>query len=120
MPRPGALRKAVLINLYKTEHQIVPPSPQEAWATLQGVAVSAASGAYRPTALHECVSKAVSLLGGTAALGLHTNGDRNSFIEVYSKVLEEWENQLSQIDRNKTTGKDLQEQNDRKKTRPSK
>jgi len=121
MPRPGAVRKMVFLEKNKTSGNDVPPSPQEAWAILQGVAVSAANGAYQPLCLHACVSEALALLGGTAAFSsLHTNGDRNSFIEVYNKVVSAWENELAKIDRNKTTGQILQEENDRKKTRPTK
>ena len=121
MPRPGALRKAVLKAQYTSSGDTYPPSSQEAWATLQAAAVSASNGSYTPLCLHACVSEALALLGGTAAFSsLQTNGDRNSFTEVYNKVVSEWENNLTKVDWNKTTGINLQEENDRKKTRPTK
>lgn len=83
MPRPGVVRRA-LLSLNTTNP---PPSAGEAWANLQQVAAAAASGEYIQVSLHECVSEAVSLLGGTAALALHTNGDRNSFVEEYNLIV---------------------------------
>ena len=80
MPRPGVVRRA-LLSLNTTNPS---PSAGEAWATLQQVAAAAARGEYFQVSLHECVSEAVALLGGTAALALHTNGDRNSFTEIYN------------------------------------
>jgi len=80
MPRPGVVRRAIL-SLNTTNP---PPSAGEAWAILQKVAASTARGEYIQVSLHECISEAVALLGGTAALALHTNGDRNSFTEIYN------------------------------------
>lgn len=98
MPRPGGLRKLVLLDQYKSCDSYA-PSSQEAWATLQAVAVSASNGSYSPLSLHACVSEALALLGGTAAFSrLQTNGDRNSFTEAYNKVVSEWENELVTID----------------------
>ena len=80
MPRPGVVRRA-LLSLNTTNPS---PSAGEAWATLQQVAAAAARGEYIQVSLHECVSEAVALLGGTAALALHTNGDWNSLPEEYN------------------------------------
>lgn len=91
MPRPGVVR-SLLVSRNMTNP---PPSAQEAWATLQGVAVAAAKGEYIQVSLHECVSEAVRLMGGTQALHLQTNGDRNSFTELYNQIVATWTNELA-------------------------
>ena len=106
MPRPGVVRRA-LLSLNTTNP---PPSAGEAWANLQQVAASTARGEYIQVSLHECVSEAVSLLGGTAALGLYTNGDRNSFTEVYNQVVSSWEYELAKLPSNETTRSKLPEE----------
>ena len=106
MPRPGVVRRA-LLSLNTTNPS---PSAGEAWATLQQVAAAAARGEYIQVSLHECVSEAVALLGGTAALALHTNGDRNSFTEVYNQVVSSWENELAKLPSNETTRSKLPEE----------
>lgn len=107
MPRPGAIRRETLCR-YNSAGRA--PSAQEAWATLQKVAAAAARGEYIQVSLHECLSEAITLLGGTPALALHTNGDRNSFTEVYNQVVSAWENELAKLNRNENTGKKLPEQ----------
>lgn len=107
MPRPGAIRRETIC---RNNPAGAPPSPQEAWATLQQVAAATARGEYAPVSLHECLSEAINLLGGTHALALHTNGDRNSFLEVYNQVISSWENELAKLDRNKTTRQKLPEE----------
>lgn len=104
MPRPGSIRKLTILR-YSSVSQ--PPSAQEAWATLQKLGVASAKGEYLQVSLHECVSQAISLLGGTAALGLYTNGDRTSFTELYNTVVDTWSNELAKLDQNKTTGQKL-------------
>lgn len=112
MPRPGALRKHVLLLPYRNTKD-APASAQEAWAIVQKMGAAAARGEYSHTSLHPCLQKSIALLGGTTALGLHTNGDRNSFIEVYNQVVTSWENELSHLTSNKSTGKKQPEENDR-------
>jgi hypothetical protein len=104
MPRPGALRKYVVLQDQNKQYGLA-PQPAEAWATLQAIGGASARGEYVQVHLHPCVQKAVALLGGTAALALHTNGDRNSFTEVYKEVLEAWEIELAQLPSNETSGK---------------
>lgn len=103
MPRPGALRRHVFHQGQNNQSSLA-PQPAEAWATLQAVAVASARGEYLQVQLHPCVQKAVALLGGTAALGLHTNGDRNSFTELYKEVVDTWEIELAQLTSNETSG----------------
>ncbi len=107
MPRPGVVRRVLLSQ--STPNPA--PSAGEAWATLQRVAAAAARGEYIQVSLHDCVSEAVALLGGTAALALHTNGDRNSFTEVYNQVVSSWENELAKLPSNETTRSKLPEEN---------
>lgn len=113
MPRPGALRKAVVLYSYQYNQDGLPPSAQEAWATVQKMGAAAARGEYIHMPIHSCLQKSLALLGGTSALGLHTNGDRNSFIEVYNQVVASWENELSHLPSNKSTGTKQPEENDR-------
>jgi len=101
MPRPGAIRRETLCRY--TPNAAAAPSAQEAWATLQQVAVGSANGEYIQVSLHECVSEAITILGGTHALALHTNGDRNSFIEVYNQVVDAWQNKLAKLNPTETT-----------------
>ena len=112
MPRPGVLRKHVVLNPYRNTPD-EPSSSQEAWATVQKMGAAAARGEYIHMPIHFCLQKSLALLGGTSALGLHTNGDRNSFIEVYNQVVTSWENELSHLPSNKSTGKKQPEENDR-------
>lgn len=100
MPRPGALRK--LVTCQNSEYS-QPPSPQEAWATIQRLGEASAKGEYLQVSLHACVSEAIRLLGGTSALALHTNGDRNSFTELYTRVVTSWENELAKLPSKEST-----------------
>lgn len=113
MPRPGALRKHVVRHSSQYSQDGPPLLPQEAWAVVQKMGAAAARGEYIHMPIHSCLQKSLALLGGTSALGLHTNGDRNSFIEVYNQVVTSWENELSHLPSNKSTGKKQPEENDR-------
>jgi hypothetical protein len=113
MPRPGALRKHVVLAQVRNTKEHLPSSAQEAWATVQKMGAAAARGEYIHTPIHSCLQKSLALLGGTSALALHTNGDRNSFIEVYNQVVTLWENELSHLTSNKLTGTKQPEENDR-------
>jgi hypothetical protein len=94
MPRPGTVARAAHLLESSKGGTGAAPSWMEAWAILQKMAAGAYSGATTPESLHVCLSRTITLLGGTAALGLHTNGDRNSFAEVYRDVVKEWENDI--------------------------
>lgn len=91
MPRPGAIRRLVKID----NTSDVPPSPLEAWNTLRELAETAHSGIYSPVpeSVHVCVRKAISSVGGTAGFALHTNGDRELFLEAYARVVQVWEDE---------------------------
>lgn len=90
MPRPGAVRRLVIEKL--TE-MVPPPSTLEAWQQLRAMAEAAHNGAYAPPQIHPCLAAALQKLGGSAALALHTNGDREAFGQIYEKVVLDWERQ---------------------------
>lgn len=90
MPRPGAVRRLVIEKLVQLPS---PPSTLEAWQQLRVMAESAHSGAFSPPQLHSCLHQALQKLGGSAALSLHTNGDREAFGQIYEKIVLDWERQ---------------------------
>lgn len=85
MPRVGTVRRRVLAKKFGA-----PPEPIIAWQQMRAAAESIGSG-VESVQLHELVRVAISKLGGTGALGLHTNGDREAFFTVYRSVVAEWE-----------------------------
>lgn len=82
MPRPSEIRRFVLRD------RLSAPPPLEAWLQFQAVQKSVASGTgwVEP---HECVVATMRRIGGGS--GLHTNGDREMFVEVYRSVVAEFE-----------------------------
>lgn len=90
MPRPGAVRRLVIEGLLE---YAPPPSTLEAWQQLRAMSESAHNGAYSAPEIHPCFGAALQKLGGSAALGLHTNGDREAFGQIYEKVVLDWERQ---------------------------
>jgi len=87
MPRPGEVRRRAINRI----HGISVPSAMEAWQQFREAADASASGTYAGKPLHELVSTTIKSLGGTRAYGLHTNGDREQFIDAYNKNLSEYE-----------------------------
>lgn len=89
MPRPGAIRRLIKIDSMDDR----PPSPLEAWNTLRELAETSQSGIYSPVpeSVHACVRQAIASVGGTAGFALHTNGDRDYFIEAFMRIVQEWE-----------------------------
>jgi hypothetical protein len=85
MPNPGAVRRHSILS-----SQSASPSALEAWASFQSVAQAASNGQYVEVDLHPCTKEVIRRLGGTASYSMHTNGDRQAFIEVYNTVAEEW------------------------------
>lgn len=79
-PRPGELRRRVLIGKI--------PSAMEAWAELQS-AREAVYGGQMATPMSEATTVVVKKLGDQAR-GMHTNGDRDKFIEMFDTVIREW------------------------------
>lgn len=82
LPKPGDIRRRVLAPSEGA------PAPLEAWLQLQSLLKSATSGTAA-TAIHPLVAATLKRLGG--GYGLHTNGDRDAFCQVYEKVVAEHE-----------------------------
>lgn len=85
MPRPGTVRRRVL-----AEKLGAPPEPIIAWQQMREAADSIGSG-VDSFQVHDLVRVAIGRLGGTSALSMHTNGDREAFFTVYRSVVAEWE-----------------------------
>lgn len=94
MPRPGGVAVKTVLYRYTQEGGACPPSPEEAWTLLVQTGEAAARGELSQVHLHECLRATIQSLGGTTALRLHTNGDRNSFTEVYNRIVESWQLEL--------------------------
>lgn len=92
MPRPGSIyRQAIRI-----QHNWNPPTPLIAWEQLRTMAEAANTGTWHPdTQIHPEVKTVARKLGGTKAYTLHTNGDRDLFIQTYQQHLIEQEQQLT-------------------------
>ena len=90
MPRPGTVRRLVIEKLVQLEPA---PAALEAWQQMRSIAESINSGAVERSPLHPCLQQALSRLGGVKSLNLHTNGDRDAFVEIYTKVVHDWEMQ---------------------------
>lgn len=93
MPRPGTVRKRVLSQ--KVE---APLEPIIAWQQFRSIADSAGAGT-EILDMNPLVRVTLNRLGGTSAFGLHTNGDRESFLSVYRLVVAEWEREHYGINR---------------------
>lgn len=91
MPRPGAVyREAV-----KTIHGWNPPTELEAWEQFRRMADAAHTGNNINTSeISPEVREVVSSLGGGRAYNLHTNGDRELFLNAYRRHLLAREAQL--------------------------
>ena len=76
-PRPGDLRRLTLGD--------DSPSPSDAWASYMAVATSISHGTQVPES-HPLVGQVIRKLGA----GLHTNGDRQFFVDAYAQVVAEW------------------------------
>lgn len=86
LPSPGAIRKAYKIARMKNP----PPTPQEFWATLQGVIQNRNSGTHQILGdQHPVVVAALNELGAVA-FTLTTNGDREYALDAYERNLKEW------------------------------
>lgn len=93
MPRPGTVRRMVLLSRVAEQ----PPAPLEAWLLLRDMAESVHNGIYVHAGIHECLTEALNRLGGVSALSLHTNGDREAFVQIYSKIVTDWEDDLLKL-----------------------
>jgi hypothetical protein len=83
MPTPGMIRRAVV----EGNLDIMPPSPQEAWAQLQRLIQGMNSGTHSSSGeMHPVLGSTLQALG-SMAFGLSTNGDREFFMGIYSERL---------------------------------
>jgi len=90
MPRPGALYQQTIKNI--TDNH--PPTPLEAWHQLRQLTEQTNNGTYQSANTHPLVLQTIQQLGGTQALNLHTNGDRDHFITTYNQTLNtHWQQQ---------------------------
>lgn len=85
LPRPGAVRRRTIDNRGETD---LLPDPYVAWGIFQGILRAAMSGNPYDGERPEAVIKTIELLGDSAG-EYHTNGDRETFVAVYKKVVEE-------------------------------
>jgi hypothetical protein len=85
MPRVGTVRRRVLAKKFGA-----PPEPIIAWQQMRVAADQIGSG-VGSFEFHELVRVTIAKLGGTGALAMHTNGDREAFFTVYKSVVSEWE-----------------------------
>lgn len=91
MPRPGAVRKQTINN----QHNWKPPTHIEAWQQFRIMADSAHTGTYTGNEnIHPLVKTTVKELGGTNSYNLHTNGDRQQFIDMYTTVVDRAEQEM--------------------------
>lgn len=84
-PKPGELRIATLAAQH---NETPPPDPEEAWATLQHISQQIYNGTSNYTKPHPALAETIKKLGGQATT-LHTNSDRQMFINIYQKTIEE-------------------------------
>ena len=84
MPRPGTVYRTAI----RLQYDFDPPEPAQAWDQFRVMAEAAQSGTYQPgTDIHPLVKQTVQTLGGTNAYRLHTNGDRELFINTYQRAV---------------------------------
>ena len=78
MPRAGTVYRRV-IDMHT---ESLAPTPHEAWAIYRDLASQLDSGNYTPTNLHPVLQQTIKTVGGYS---LHTNSDREHFIQIYTK-----------------------------------
>ena len=87
LPRPGEIRRKAIDTITGGESH---PDAATAWGILQTMRKATESGQFYQGERPEAMIEAMSLLGGSAS-DLHTNGDRETFVRVYNKVVEKLE-----------------------------
>jgi hypothetical protein len=87
MPRPGDVRRATI-----DAQTGMPPhlDGYSAWGIFMSIQKSAHFGTQTEIPRPEALVKTLERLGD-AAYDMHTNGDREAFVRVYDKVVEELE-----------------------------
>lgn len=83
LPRPGELRRTA-INMAKGIPQF--DDPLVAWGKFLSIIKNINSGVVEQHTVQQPLSETIRRLG-EAALGMHTNSDREAFCRVYESVL---------------------------------
>jgi hypothetical protein len=89
MPRPGQVRRRTVDYERADGGEVL--SGGEAWQQFRRAAEAAHSGNQTGNTLHPLVAQTVKALGGVSAYNLHTNGDRDMFLDVYGRVVRAYE-----------------------------
>lgn len=90
MPRPGQVRRRAVDYERADGGGVL--SGGEAWQQFRRAAEAAHSGSQQSNnVLHPLVAQTVRVLGGVSAYNLHTNGDREMFLDVYGRVVSDYE-----------------------------
>lgn len=87
LPRPGEVRRRAIDMTTGGEKH---PDAATAWGILQAMRKATEGGQFYQGERPEAMIETMSLLGGSAN-DLHTNGDRETFVRVYNKVVEKLE-----------------------------
>jgi hypothetical protein len=90
LPRPGELRRATIngrINIPQSDN------PYVSWGKWLTLSKEVNSGMPPSIEVSPALAKTIQQLGETA-YGMHTNGDRDVFVQVYEKVVLELEAEL--------------------------
>lgn len=91
MPRPGEVRRRSVDAVRLAEGVAPVPAPGAAWQQFRAAADAAHSGNSTGAVLHPLVAQTVKALGGVSSYNLHTNGDREMFLDVYARLVREYE-----------------------------
>jgi hypothetical protein len=87
MPRPGEVRRKTIDMLDGGGRH---PDGATAWGILQSMRKATEGGQFYEGDKPEALLEAIKLLGASV-YDLHTNGDRETFLRVYNKVVEKLE-----------------------------
>ena len=85
LPRPGEIRRATINRVTKMTPFEEPLAAWGIWITLQK---EINSGMAPSLPVSDALKKTVQLLGD-AAIGMHTNSDRDAFCRTYERVVSE-------------------------------
>jgi hypothetical protein len=87
LPRPGEVRRKTIDSQSDGN---VPPDAATAWGILQSMRKATENGQFYEGERPEALIDTLTLLG-SSAYDLHTNGDRETFMRVYNKTVEKFE-----------------------------
>jgi hypothetical protein len=93
MPKAGEIRRSTINRHTKIRES---DEPIIAWGKFQRLMEDANAGVMNQQELQEPLVQTVRKLGAAAA-GMHTNGDREHFIRVYEKIVNEIEGEKYKV-----------------------